>query len=189
MFKCSRKQNCNESATSVLSVLYQTPHLRHPRQRYNRMPLLSTRRIAISDHRLLAADNGQVRFHWRSYRQLNRRKTTAASSSPAPRYAHARPAAPVACCSRDASSPAALRQHWRRRRDSPEPSSNCALTLPSHPMTPRVLPEPSRPSNAHQRRGQGTLLPYRSPSVTPLTRTFPSYSTTRASELRGVLGQ
>ena len=33
----------NDSATSVLSVLYQTPHLRHPLQRYNRMPLASTR--------------------------------------------------------------------------------------------------------------------------------------------------
>ena len=44
--KCSRKQNGNESATSVLSVLYQTPHLRHPLQRYNRMPLGAPRSLA-----------------------------------------------------------------------------------------------------------------------------------------------
>ena len=34
-----------------------------------------THRVAISNHRLLAADNGQVRFHWRNYRHHGKRKT------------------------------------------------------------------------------------------------------------------
>ena len=34
-----------------------------------------THRVAISNHRLLSIDNGQVRFHWRDYRHHNKRKT------------------------------------------------------------------------------------------------------------------
>jgi len=34
-----------------------------------------THRVAISNHRLLAVDNGQVRFHWRDYRHHGKRKT------------------------------------------------------------------------------------------------------------------
>ena len=34
-----------------------------------------THRVAISNHRLLALEDGQVRFHWRDYRHHDRRKT------------------------------------------------------------------------------------------------------------------
>ena len=34
-----------------------------------------THRVAISNHRLLAVDNGQARFHWRDYRHHGKRKT------------------------------------------------------------------------------------------------------------------
>lgn len=33
-----------------------------------------THRVAISNHRLLACENGSIRFHWRDYRANNKRK-------------------------------------------------------------------------------------------------------------------
>lgn len=39
-----------------------------------------THRVAIANHRLVDIDDGQVRFHWRDYRDHNRRKTMQVSA-------------------------------------------------------------------------------------------------------------
>ena len=55
-------------------VVYAKPPFGGPEQVLNYLGRY-THRVAISNHRLLSVDNGQVSFHWRDYRHHHRQKT------------------------------------------------------------------------------------------------------------------